>query len=61
MNVDPIVSEVHDMRRRIMEECGNDIERLIDRLRKSARTAEQQREHKHSGQAPQIPITGARG
>ena len=29
---DPIVAEIHETRRRIMAECGDDVERLIDRL-----------------------------
>lgn len=30
---DPIVDEVHATRRRIFEECGNDLKRLFDRLK----------------------------
>ena len=30
---DPIVQEIHETRRRIMAECGDDVERLIDRLK----------------------------
>ena len=30
---DPIVAEIHETRRRIMAECGDDVERLIDRLK----------------------------
>ena len=30
---DEIVNEVHEVRRRIFEECGGDIERLIERLK----------------------------
>ena len=33
MRNDPIVAEIHRARRRIMEECGGDLERLLDRLR----------------------------
>ncbi len=35
---DPIVKEIHETRRRIMEECGGDLERLIAHLK----AAEQQ-------------------
>ena len=30
---DEIVEEVHETRRRIFEECGNDLERYIERLK----------------------------
>ncbi len=30
---DPIVREIHETRRRIMEECGGDVERLIAYLK----------------------------
>jgi hypothetical protein len=30
---DPIVQEVHETRRRIFDECGGDLQRLIDRLK----------------------------
>ena len=30
---DPIVAEIHETRRRIMAECADDVERLIDRLK----------------------------
>ena len=30
---DPIVDEVREVRRRIFEECGNDLHRLIERLK----------------------------
>jgi hypothetical protein len=30
---DPIVDEVRETRRRILEECGGDLNRLIDRLK----------------------------
>jgi len=30
---DPIVKEIHETRRRIFQECGGDVERLIARLR----------------------------
>jgi len=30
---DPIVQEIHETRRRIMAECGDDLERLMDRLK----------------------------
>jgi len=33
MMEDEIVDEIHETRRRIFEECGGDIERLIERLK----------------------------
>jgi hypothetical protein len=30
---DPIVKEIHETRRRIFQECGGDLERLIARLK----------------------------
>jgi hypothetical protein len=30
---DPIVQEIHETRRRIFEQCGGDLERLIARLK----------------------------
>ena len=30
---DPIVKEIHETRRRIMEECGGDLDQLIARLK----------------------------
>ena len=33
MIADPIVQEIHETRRRIMAECGDDAEGLIDRLK----------------------------
>jgi hypothetical protein len=33
MSDDPIVEEVREARRQIFEECGNDLERLIERLK----------------------------
>ncbi len=39
---DPIVAEVHEIRRRILDEGGGDIERLIERLR-SAETQDKNR------------------
>ena len=30
---DPIVEEVREVRRRIFEECGNDLKRLFERLK----------------------------
>jgi hypothetical protein len=30
---DPIVGEVHETRRRIVNECGGDVERLIERMK----------------------------
>ena len=31
---DPIVTEIHQARRRIMQECHDDLELLLDRIRK---------------------------
>ncbi len=39
---DPIVREIHETRRRIMAECGDDLQRLIDRLK----AAESQDRHR---------------
>jgi len=39
---DPIVQEIHETRRRIMAECGDDLERLMDRLK----AAESQDRHR---------------
>lgn len=59
MTPDPIVAEIHEARRRIMQECGNDIERLIDRMRqsdiKAARTREETRIRGIRAQSPQQP------
>jgi hypothetical protein len=33
MMEDEIVAEIHETRKRIFEECGNDIERFIERLK----------------------------
>jgi hypothetical protein len=30
---DPIVNEIHEIRRRIFEECGNDLGRYFERLK----------------------------
>ena len=30
---DPIVEEVHEIRRRLWDECGGDLEKLMDRLK----------------------------
>jgi hypothetical protein len=30
---DPIVNEIHETRRRIFEECGNDLGRYLERLK----------------------------
>jgi hypothetical protein len=35
---DPIVEEVRDVRRRIFDECGNDLNRLIERLKAAEAT-----------------------
>lgn len=64
MTPDPIVAEVHEARRHIMEECGNDIERLIDRLRqfdtKAARTREENRSQEIRAEPPQQPSGGVK-
>jgi len=39
---DPIVQEIHETRRRIMAECGDDLEGLMDRLK----AAESQDRHR---------------
>ena len=33
MNNDPIVEEVHQARQKILEDCGGDLEKLLDRLK----------------------------
>jgi hypothetical protein len=33
MQEDPIVEEVHEVRRKLLEECGGDVEVLMDRLK----------------------------
>lgn len=33
MNDDPIVAELQDIRARLLEECGGDIEKLLDRYK----------------------------
>jgi hypothetical protein len=33
MNTDPIVEEIHQIREKMLEECGGDIEKLMDRLK----------------------------
>jgi hypothetical protein len=30
---DPFVKEVHEIRERLLQECGGDLERLMDRLK----------------------------
>lgn len=34
MQDDPIVEEIHEVRRRLLEECGGDLEVLMDRLKR---------------------------
>lgn len=34
MRKDPIVEEIHRSRRRLLEECDGDIDKLMDRLKK---------------------------
>jgi hypothetical protein len=36
MTRDPIVEEVHGIRRRLLDECGGDFEKYIQRLRAEA-------------------------
>jgi len=33
MKKDPIVEEIHQIRERLLDECGGDIEALMDRLK----------------------------
>ncbi|MDP2983417.1 MAG: hypothetical protein Q8O92_08815 [Candidatus Latescibacter sp.] len=33
MNKDPIVEEIHLIREKMLEECGGDLEKLMDRLK----------------------------
>jgi hypothetical protein len=42
MNPDPIVAELHQIRQRILEECGGDLDRLLDRWQ----AAEAQDQHR---------------
>ena len=35
MNRDPIVEEVHQTRQKLLDECGGDLDRLLDRLKAS--------------------------
>lgn len=55
---DKIVHEIHEVRRRIFEECGQDIDRYIERLRAGDAkhkdrvvSVEQVRERAHESQA----------
>lgn len=32
MQQDPLVEEIHEVRRKLLEDCGGDLERLMDRL-----------------------------
>jgi len=34
MQDDPIVEEIHEVRRKLLEDCGGDLELLMDRLKK---------------------------
>jgi hypothetical protein len=57
---DPIVKEIHETRRRIMAECGDDVDRLIDRL-KAAELQDRDRlvtkeELKRRARSSQAPI-----
>jgi hypothetical protein len=47
---DPIVREIHETRRRIMEECGGDVERLIALLKAGEEQA--QGSARHAGGSP---------
>ena len=42
MNRDPIVAEIRQARQKILEECGGDLEKLLDRL-KAAETQDRGR------------------
>lgn len=33
MKDDPIVEEIHEARRKLLNECGGDLEKLMDRLK----------------------------
>ena len=33
MKRDPIVEEIHQIRRRLLEECGGDLDKFLDRLK----------------------------
>ena len=37
MNRDPIVEEVREARAKLFEECGQDLDKLMDRLKKQER------------------------
>ena len=37
MNKDPIIEEVRDARAKLFEECGEDMDRLMDRLKEHER------------------------
>jgi hypothetical protein len=41
MNKDPIVEEIHRIREKMLEECGGDLEKLMDQLKEN--------ESKHKG------------
>ena len=33
MNEDPVVEEIHRIREKMLEDCGGDLERLMDRMK----------------------------
>ena len=33
MNRDPVVDEVHQIRQKLLDECGGDLDRLLDRVK----------------------------
>ena len=47
MSRDPIVEEIHEIRRKMLDECGGDFDKLFDRL-KAAQT-------KHKGRLVSKP------
>ena len=61
MTDDPIVSEVREARRRIFEECGGNLDSMIERLREAESkskgrcvTLEEVRSRTATGEAPTI-------
>lgn len=37
MKEDPLVEEIHEVRRKLLDDCGGDLERLMDRLQSRER------------------------
>ncbi|MBM4038776.1 MAG: hypothetical protein FJ290_09695 [Planctomycetes bacterium] len=66
MSKDPIVEEIHAVRRRIARECGYDTARIMDLLRKSEaehqeglatpRKQEPPRQRMHRRRARKLPV-----